>query len=1421
MRPALLFASAARRWLALLCLSLSALLAACGPPGIVPGLDQCTSHDGGACVLPPKPGVITGSVIYSGTARGDTVLLLFAANNLPPPDGTATTAVAIARVASADLFAGRAGAGPFGAPFIFTLVPPGSYQIRAFIDATGDFDPFFDFTRQPRATDPVGGHVQLDAQGAATLASFAVPENGVAAGINVALGAALPFDPPAFVLAAQQNSLGSLNSLPQNLDRPVHLRLTTLNPGVPHANFTAAHFGVELHRGPDGLAQTSGRDGLVDVWPQVLLRQLTDATGAAVAPQSAAIVPAKVVPLPLLPLLLAASPQDPPIGVDTLDILVEPFAVNAASAQTATPQFLPAIPLGSYQLIVIEKSGQAWTLPNSLGSAPAGSPYLVPSQAAAISFVPALAPTGAISGTVSYSGSAAPSNLIVQAFRADTPFLAPPLGAEQPVRMQIIPATLVPPGSGGVSVPFRITGLPPGRYFVAAIDDVAGTFAPLNLLSTATRADLIGGALDGLGNLVPIDVAAAEIPNTVVTLIGPPGLGGVGIDPPAFSLDESAGPAQFAQDARGTVRLTVKAAPPQFPSGSGNPALTFFTVSLIRDASGHTIDADADGLPEVWPRAFLVLLDPNDPSGLTQAVPAVAIPAAVDPTPFLPALLAGADVTLPVKKLQIVVRPAALAVDDPAHPVRLPVMPAGHYKLILMNRTGQLWQIPNEAGSLALDPRAVCGAVPCGAGQVSTASQSRFFSVVKPSGPVPPGEIDGTLTVLPSALPPGAQPIAAYVFAFDAANPPPPLGTGKPVSVDAHQGLELQSAPGGLSVAYALRGLVPGNSYYLTTVIDTRGDFALDPQLFAAAPGPGAIVGGHVDATQQLAQVTAASPATPQIAVIAGSALPARPSFVLADAAQNPLAADVSLFVDETSGLNPTGIPAPQRLTLQATTVLGPGVGAPAEAASSAFFPVTYQACSASDATQGADADGDNLPDLYPRVLLVLLNQDDPTGLSADPRNLVLPAAIDPTPFLGQLGACNTNAVVPARNLSIIVPPFSVMPNPSGGYTAGPVPQGRYGVVLISATGQVWRLPNELQPALLDATSLLTQAGAALASQGLSVRVAGQVPAPPAAVVQGFVSLANFSPAQASNLIVSLFAVVPGGLPPYGRPIAAQFIPRAAVAAALAVNSGLVGYQLGVQTLPPGGSGNYLVAAVLDSSNAMSPLVTYLSSPTAGDQIAIGSAPVSVGTGGSATAATLTIDNNVATNRLPFPRPAFAFAAGSPASLSLSQTTPLTGVTIVLQPLPVSPALPLTTTTAQFHPVPLLGPGGPVRTGNPCGSPTGPTPYLSTLVVVTPLDTLSLKAPQVVVDACQFCPSLTNTADCSGQLLAVPLPMTTPIHALVLNLVDPTTGSGAVPTGHYAITVVEATGTAWTLPNELGQVGAGGASQTAVFTVAP
>ncbi|HEY6912198.1 MAG TPA: hypothetical protein VI356_22655 [Myxococcales bacterium] len=1037
----------------LLCAAL--LLAACEKPGVAPGLDQL-SCDGGPC---PAPGVIQGSLVYSGTARGDAVLLLFDTAALPPPDGNGTSAAALARVPQATLF-GNAPAtsiGPFSAQFTFSQVPSGrSYQIRAFIDATHDFDPFFDFARQPRAGDPVGGHGDLGPDGQPRLLSIDVAAGQAVSGVSVALTQTLPYDPPAFELA------GGSQSLSAAMDRPAHLRLRTASLTARSASFSRAHFALELDRDAQGKRQSTFADGVDDVFPRVILRQLfaLDAKGnsSPVDPASAAIVPCRVVSTPVLPALVNMQPGSLPMAKDQLDVLVQPFAVG--------PDLNPlaAIPPGTYQVVVIEKSGQVWTLPNQLGDPGLGAAYFTPSQAQTVTFAPAAGlPAGSIAGDVVWKGdtTTVSGNIVVQAYLDDPFNPPPPVGAAQPVRVQAIPAAAVQKTTDGFKAAYKLSGLAPGNYIVQALDDVDRNFSPLKILQTPTRGDLVGAVL-APGSTQPASIAVSgAVTGKDVTL----GLR-VPLDPPAFEIDPST-PAQMPADQVTPVRFNLRAKPLAFPAGQA-PA-PHFAVQLVRDSGGSPVDADHDGLPDVWPRAFLVRLDPADPSGLTQFVSpdlhrtvTEIIPAAVDPTPFLPALQpqtpTGAAPVL-TDKLTVVVRPSLLdASTAGVPPQRLPSLQPGSYAIVLISQTGQVWQIPNEAGSLALDPAVVCaaGAASCAPGTVQTQSQSQAFQVGLPAHQFFTGGISGSLTVSGTAAP-----VAAYVFAYKATALPP---FGLPVSADFHLGAEFQSG----KVNYVLPDL-PAGDYVVTAIVDTRGDFAVSPGLFAIAPGAGSLA-----APPQAVQGLTTSFRT-NTNLTAASALPQRPSFQILDTG-SVATADVAVHVNNA---------APQ-MQIQPAAVLTTGVVGLQPDATGMFV----LACDGTSSTPQAGS-----------LSIELLKVVDAAGLipdiDANGKATVVLARVDPAQFTA--GSCNgapVKAITSAINVDVDATSSKVnLLNPNEPPTPVALVPGRYAVVVTSLAKQVWRVPNELQPALLDPAAAPAVAAATpsplplLQSQGVAVQI--------------------------------------------------------------------------------------------------------------------------------------------------------------------------------------------------------------------------------------------------------------------------------------------------------------------------------------------
>jgi len=545
------------------------------------------------------------------------------------------------------------------------------------------------------------------------------------------------------------------------------------------------------------------------------------------------------------------------------------------------------------------------------------------------------------------------------------------------------------------------------------------------------------------------------------------------------------------------------------------------------------------------------------------------------------------------------------------------------------------------------------------------------------------------------------------------------------------------------------------------------------------------------------------------VIVDASRPLPPRPSFIVTRAGL-PVSSDLTtLFPDALS---------PQRITLKAQAALGAGVGTIPEATAPSF-PVSFQGCAG---PAGVDNDFDNLPDLYPRVVVVKLDPSDPSGLRQDPATTIIPAAIDPTPFLGPLGVCGAGNTVAAAELSVILAPVAVRVTAEG-FVQGPIPPGRYGIVLMSRTGQTWRIPNELQPSLLAPESAATPAGIALLPQGVAIGVAAQVPVARAGAIAGVVRLSGYSPSAIGTLVLAAYA---SSAPPpplgTGRPVAVQIVPRAVAAA---FSGSPLPYQMANLA-----DGSYLVAALHDRLNRFSGLLSFMATPPLGGQIAFvgGAVPIPIAVSGGPVPGNDVVVDAVATPMLPFERPSFAPDPSSQLSVS-SAGSPATAL---LKLNAVTPAaLPYTVSGGPaFHPVPARdGSGLPYRDPSPlatnCGS-SGLKPWVSTQVYVTPIDTGSPLVPLVIADQCQFCQSLTGTADCTAAPTTI-TPMAGPIALVVTNtavdprLIPPAPVADLLPVGRYAITVVEPTGLVWTLPNELVLAGGTNLAQGATFAVTP
>jgi len=280
-------------------------------------------------------------------------------------------------------------------------------------------------------------------------------------------------------------------------------------------------------------------------------------------------------------------------------VLVVPFAFSPADLSQ-----LPAIPHRVYQTIVIEKSGQVWTLPNQLGDpARAGTGFYEVSQGQTVTFdAHVVRPANGIAGNVVFHGdpSLKSGNIVVQAYAA-LPFAPPPpLGAARPVRVQLIRAQSVTRTSDGFTVPWRIDGCRPATTSCRR----STTWTQLLRAEPPADADQRrpGGAVIDTSTLRPAVIPVTGLVTGQDVLLAQQ----ISLDPPAFEADASAtiagrsgGAGPLRRDRQGAFRSRSPRAARdhRVHRGAG------------QDAGGATVDADGDGLPDVWPRVFLVRLD--------------------------------------------------------------------------------------------------------------------------------------------------------------------------------------------------------------------------------------------------------------------------------------------------------------------------------------------------------------------------------------------------------------------------------------------------------------------------------------------------------------------------------------------------------------------------------------------------------------------------------------------------------------------------------------------------------------------------------------------------------------------------------------------------------------------------------------------
>ncbi len=350
-------------------------------------------------------------------------------------------------------------------------------------------------------------------------------------------------------------------------------------------------------------------------------------------------------------------------------------------------------------------------------------------------------PRSVIRGEVLLTGVDAPGDTIVFVYRAADP--PPPAGTGRPVGFTTIPAAAFGGGRGTSSAPYTITNLEPGTYLLRGLTDRDGDFNPLDSSTAgATCGDVAGAYLSDLALGTPgtVEVGPNDRVEGITVVVGST----IPIERPAFTLADAWVNRADALDPTTPQRFTLQATAvhaafgPDFPLDLAGPCPQLPGTPLC-DAGldpcqtalwVHIVDADGDGLPDlrqdlpaeagipdVWPRVYLELLDPPEGERWTaEAIPLLTELATgtLDPIPIgQPVPLHTLSVTwLPVARHT---HPGGALFDESSgldydlidmratgNPASIP---EGAWSVTVVASSGQTWTLPNRLATIGVSTR--------------------------------------------------------------------------------------------------------------------------------------------------------------------------------------------------------------------------------------------------------------------------------------------------------------------------------------------------------------------------------------------------------------------------------------------------------------------------------------------------------------------------------------------------------------------------------------------------------------------------------------------------------------------------------------------------------------------------------------------
>lgn len=345
--------------------------------------------------------VLTGTVVVNASeVTGPVLVLLYAADDPPPPEGTGRP-VALASI-SKDAFSG--GAGVQSAPFALTEVPDGTWLVTALLDVDQDFHPLVTATAGATCGDMLGAYLSDIETG--ELGVVEVAGGGLVEGLTVAVASTMPLERPAFVfeensvdwatgdytVTLRSTDVAAVSTTAQGeswsvltLTGPLDLAAVAEDPTT--YNPCDVHFPVYM---PDDDGAGDGNPhpnssyaelGLVEIWPRFYLTYAGDDLEEGESYVSEAVwslpLDADLFVTYLMSGALAFNTVNP---LTELELYLPPAALHVLPDGTEETVSGADVPAGAWSLSVVSFTGQTWTLPNDLAGLGSASATWTPSE---------------------------------------------------------------------------------------------------------------------------------------------------------------------------------------------------------------------------------------------------------------------------------------------------------------------------------------------------------------------------------------------------------------------------------------------------------------------------------------------------------------------------------------------------------------------------------------------------------------------------------------------------------------------------------------------------------------------------------------------------------------------------------------------------------------------------------------------------------------------------------------------------------------------------------------------------------------------------------------------------------------------------------------------------------------------------------